>query len=149
MQQRNLMARIRNAEKVADTALVLAKTETKFSPDCTCWPDNERPFFGSAVMREIAAQVECPLHGKRSFSPAYHLYAAKWFREKQQQYLSCRSQQYQKAWNASFTPELWPAEEEESSDGEIFLSLKTEPGFSLAARLLEGPSQPDRARGSA
>ena len=34
------------------------------------------------------------------------------------------SEQYRKAWFASFPPELWPAEEEESEEGRIFLKLK-------------------------
>src|SRR5437588_9021337 len=129
MHSRTLLVRVERAEQ-------LAKTKTNFSPDCTCWPDNEPPFFGFAVMREIAAQVECPVHGKRSFTPLRHLYAAKWLRERQQQYLSLRSPQCQEAWNASFPPELWPAEEEESADGEIFLRLKD------GTRLLACESRP-------
>jgi hypothetical protein len=117
MYSRTLLARVERAEQ-------LAKTKTKFSPDCICWPENELPFFGFNVEREIAAGVECPVHGKRSFWRLCHLYIPKWLRENQQKRLSRRSPQYQKAWNASFPPELWPAEEEETKNGDIFLRLK-------------------------
>jgi len=117
MHSRTLVARIERAEQVA-------KTKTQFSPDCICWPESERPFFGFDIEREIATQVKCPVHGKRSFWLVYHLYIPKWLREKQKERFSRRTPQYQKAWNASFPPELWPAEEEETKDGEIFLRLK-------------------------
>jgi hypothetical protein len=117
MHSRMLLARIERAEQ-------LAKTSTKFSPDCICWPENELPFFGFGIEWEIAAGVECPVHGKRSFWRVLHLYIPKWRRENQQKQLPRRSPQYQKAWNASFPPELWPAEEEETESGDIFLRLK-------------------------
>jgi hypothetical protein len=117
MHSRTLLARIERAEQ-------LTKMKTKFSPDCICWPENEYPFFGFDIEREIAARVECPVHSKRSFWRVYHLYIPKWLREKEPARLLRRSPQYQKAWNASFPPELWPAEEEQSGDGEIFLRLK-------------------------
>jgi hypothetical protein len=41
------------------------------------------------------------------------------------------SEQYRKAWFARFPPELWPAEEEETEHGTIFLKLKD--GSSLLA----------------
>ena len=112
-----LLARVERAEQ-------FATTKTKFSSDCICWPENELPFFGFDIEREIAVGVECPVHGKRRFWRLYHLYIPKWFREKRQERLSRRSQQYQKAWNASFPAELWPAEEEETANGEIFLRLQ-------------------------
>ena len=116
MYSRTLLARIERAEQ-------LAKATMKFSADCICWPENELPFFGFDIEREIATRLECPVHGKRSFWCVFHLYIPKWHREKQQERLSRRSPQYQKAWNASFPPELWPVEEE-TADGEIFLRLK-------------------------
>src|SRR6266576_3348485 len=76
MHSRTLLARVERAEQ-------LAEAKTKFSPDCICWPENEFPFFGFDIEREIAAQVECPVHGERSFWRVYHLYIPKWFREKE------------------------------------------------------------------
>jgi len=49
---------------------------------------------------------------------------AKWRREKQIKYrLSRLDAQYHKAWNASFPPELWPAEEI-LVEGKTWLRLK-------------------------
>ena len=117
MHSRALLARVERAEQ-------LAEAKTKFSPECICWPENEFPFFGFDIEREIAALVECPVHGERSFWRVYHLYIPKWFREKEPERRLRRSSQYQKAWNASFPTELWPAQEEPTADGEIFLRLK-------------------------
>jgi len=64
------------------------------------------------------------VQGQR-FTPLIHTYVAKWLREKLWERLSTfHSEQYRKAWFASFPPELWPAEEEESEEGRIFLKLK-------------------------
>jgi hypothetical protein len=50
---------------------------------------------------------------------------AEWLREKLWKLLdSHHSQQYRKAWFASFPPEFWPAEEVISENGVLFLKLK-------------------------
>ena len=54
MQQRNLLARIENAEKIADAAL-----GQTFSGGCICFPKNEPPFFGQLSEEEIATKVKC------------------------------------------------------------------------------------------
>ena len=95
-----------------------------FSPACICFPQNEHPGFGFPIEREIAGRVRCPQHGER-FTPQFHLYVPKWLREKYAKRLTTfHSEQYRKAWFASFPPELWPAEEEETETGKIFLKLK-------------------------
>jgi hypothetical protein len=71
---------------------------------------------------EIAARVKCPIHGDRSRTWSF-LYAAKWYREREKIRRERLSPQFQKAWLASFPPDLWPAEEEETADG-IYLRLK-------------------------
>jgi hypothetical protein len=120
MHQRNLIARIENAERVADATL-----GHTYSGGCICFPKNEAPFFGLLIEEQIAAEVKCPLHGERFKTPRFHVYVACWLREKLWKLLySHHSEQYRKAWNASFPPELWPAEEELSGNGEIFLRLK-------------------------
>ncbi len=92
--------------------------------DCICFPDQERPSFGFPIEMEIAGKVKCPLHGEQ-FTPLFHLYVAKWFRETRWKHLwTGHSEQYRKAWFARFPPELWPAEEEETEEGKIFLKLK-------------------------
>ena len=100
-----------------------AKPESEFLPDCICFPAKEPPFFGFPIEREIAARVKCPLHGER-FVLRPHIYAAKWRRQGEKMRRERLSPQYHKAWNVSFPPELWPAEEEETGDGAILLKLK-------------------------
>lgn len=118
MHQRNLLARIENAEKVADSTLGLS-----YAGGCICFPKNEPPFFGLPVEEQVAAKIKCPLHGDR-FKPRYFVYVAKWLREKLWEHLySYHTEQYRKAWFASFPPELWPAEEDETG-GPCCLKLK-------------------------
>jgi hypothetical protein len=72
----------------------------------------------------MLTRVKCPLHGER-FKPMFRLYVAKWLRVKQAQHLwTHHSEQYRKAWFASFPADLWPAEEEETEDGRTLLRLK-------------------------
>lgn len=125
MHSQTLLARVERAEQ-------LVNTKAKFSPDCICWPENEHPFFGFDIEREIAAEVKCPIHGERTTLIFQRLYLPDWRRERETIRRPLLSPQYQKAWNASFPPELWPAEEEETRDGEIFLRLKD--GTRLLAR---------------
>jgi hypothetical protein len=113
----NLARRIRHIEEAA-------KAQHKFAGDCICFPENEWPFFNFPVEQELAGKVKCPLHGERLKS-LIHIYVPKWHRDKQEQLLwAIHSEQYRKAWFAGFPRELWPAAEEESEDGTIFLNLK-------------------------
>ena len=117
MLRRALVARIERAE-------LAAKAEHRFSSECICFPENEPPFFAFEIELEMLARVKCPLHGER-FTPRFHIYVAKWLRAKQPQLIwTHHSEQYRKAWFASFPPNLWPAEEEEDSSGQIHLRLK-------------------------
>jgi hypothetical protein len=104
MRKRTLLARIERVEQ-------LAKVKTKFSPGCVCFPDKEPPFFGFSIEEAIAAKVTCPIHGKRTYLRFLRLYLPAWRRENEKIQRSRLSPQYQKAWNASFPPHLWPAEE--------------------------------------
>ena len=115
MHQRNLLARIENAEKVADAAL-----GQTFCGGCICFPKNETPFFGQLSEEEIATKVKCPLHGERFTAPRYYIYVAKWLREKLPKLLWDRhSEQYRKAWFATFPQELWPTEENGSENRSV------------------------------
>jgi hypothetical protein len=91
--------------------------------DCICFPEKEQPFFCFPWEEDVAAKVKCPLHGDRFPQPVYVIYVSKWRREKEPARRQRLSPQYQKAWNASFPPELWPAEEE-MEGGKLFLRLK-------------------------
>jgi hypothetical protein len=114
---RNVIQRIERAEEAL-------KEKSLFSSDCICFPEKERPSFGFPIEMEIADRVKCPLHGQR-FVPMFHIYVPIWLREKHRENLATyHSEQFRKAWFASFLPELWPATEEETEDGKIFLKLK-------------------------
>jgi hypothetical protein len=92
--------------------------------DCICFPTNEPPFCGTPMELEIAAKVQCPLHGDR-FPPQFFVYVSGWLRAKIWKHLwSHHTEQYRKAWFASFPPSLWPAEKEVTEDGRVFLRLK-------------------------
>jgi hypothetical protein len=117
MRARNLIQRIERAEEGL-------KAQSFFSADCICFPEAEPPSFGFPIDMEIADGVKCPLHGQR-FVPIFHIYVPIWLREKLWKRLSTdHSEQFRKAWFASFPPELWPAQEEETETGEIYLKLK-------------------------
>lgn len=104
--------------------LQVARAGGQLTSDCICFPEDEQPSFGFAIEMEVASKVKCPVHGARS-KPSFHLYVAKRFREQLWKDLwTHHSDQYRKAWYARFPPELWPAQEEETEDGAIFLKLK-------------------------
>jgi hypothetical protein len=108
MQTGNLVTRIKRAEQAA-------KAQAKFSSECICFPPKEPPRVGFPIEEEIAARVKCPLHEERFKTPQFHIYVPKWLREKLWKVLySQHSEQYRKAWFASFPPDLWPAEEDET-----------------------------------
>jgi hypothetical protein len=116
MPAQRLLQRLERAESAA-------KSQFRFSTDCICFPENEPPFFGFPIEAEIAARVQCPLHGNR-FRPMGHLYVSKWRRKSEEIRRQRLSAQYHKAWLASFPSDLWPAEEVETDDGRIFLKLQ-------------------------
>jgi hypothetical protein len=117
MLNRTLQNRIERAEQAA-------KEQSKFSSECICFPQNEQPFFGFPLKEQIAAKVKCPHHGDR-FRLIFHIYVPKWGRDNEKKVRWFRlSEQYHKAWHASFPPDLWPGEEEETADGRTLLRLK-------------------------
>src|ERR1035438_3845897 len=52
MPSRALLTRIERLERAM-------KTKTMYGPDCICFPTDEIPFFGLAIMEEMAACLEC------------------------------------------------------------------------------------------
>jgi hypothetical protein len=103
MAARSLLKRIERIEQAG-------KAQGNFSSDCICFPAKEEPAFCWPIEKEIAASVKCPLHGDRFVSRMF-IYVCKWAREKRHVLFERRSEQYRKAWLASFPSKLWPAEE--------------------------------------
>jgi hypothetical protein len=119
MPSSTFLARIERAERAAR-----AKTGQEYQADCICFPEKEQPFFGLPIELEIASKMNCPLHGERFKPQPFLVYVARWLREKLWKHLwSQHSEQYRKAWFASFPPELWPADEV-LVDGKAVLRLK-------------------------
>jgi hypothetical protein len=115
MTTQNQRGRIKKAE--------LAAERHRFSQVCICFPQKEQPRFPFPIMQEIAARIECPLHGER-FTPQGSIYTSKWRRENLWISLEdFHSKQYLKAWCVSFPSDLWPAEEVRIGD-KIQLRLK-------------------------
>jgi hypothetical protein len=100
----------------------LARKKGKAGSDCICFPENEQPFFGFPIEEKLADEVKCPLHGER-FMHFFRLYVPGWRRESERKRWAGRSEQFRKAWLASFPNELWPAAEE-VVDGKQMLRLK-------------------------
>jgi hypothetical protein len=115
MLRKSLITRIERLEQAA-------RAQSRFSADCLCFPANEQPFFGFPIEEKIAAELKCPLHGER-FMHFFRLYVPPWRRESEKKRWPRLSQQYHKAWFASFPSELWPAEEQ-TDGGKVFLKLK-------------------------
>lgn len=71
--------------------------------ECICFPPDEQPDFRTNEDEERAVKVECPLHGKR-FEPRPHFYIPAWHWEREVKLRWPRlSQQYHKAFKASFS----------------------------------------------
>jgi hypothetical protein len=115
MLKKSLITRIERAEEAA-------RAQSKHFADCICFPANEQPFFDFPIEEKIAAAVRCPLHGER-FMRFFRIYVPGWRRESEKKRWPGLSQQYHKAWFATFPPELWPGQEE-LVDGKVALRLK-------------------------
>jgi len=120
MLTRDLLKRI---EKIERRSKEIAEAHSMYSLECICFPENEPPYFGFPIEQEIAFRVKCPLHGNRWKWTFHRLYVSKWLREAFERKRETLSPQHRKAWAASFPPNLWPAEEEETEEG-IYLRLK-------------------------
>jgi hypothetical protein len=108
---------------------------------CICFPETEAPFFGFPIHGEVAFAVKCPLHGDRFKWPCFFMYVSKWVRVNIWDHMKANhSSQYQTAWNASFPPELWPAEEV-LAESRIVLRLKDGTILALGKVAKEGKRQ--------
>jgi hypothetical protein len=122
--RQDLTSRIARAEEAA-------KAQSRFSTQCICFPENEPPFFNWPVEQEIAARVKCPLHGDRFKAVKFFVYVSQWLREKQPILMQTHhSEQYRKAWDAGFPPNLWSAQEVLSDE---LATLRLKDGTALSA----------------
>src|SRR5207244_11044623 len=100
-----------------------ARAHAKFLAECICFPEKEPACVVFPIEEELILKLPCRVHGQRR-KPYGHLYMAPGLRQQRWQDLWTRkSEQYRKAWLATFPPRLWPGVEEEI-EGEIFLRLK-------------------------
>jgi hypothetical protein len=117
MSSRMLQNRIERAERVF-------QSKQAFAQECICFPAHERPFFADKSELDMLMALKCPIHGQRFIPPRYQVYVSKWLREKKSQLLwTHHSEQYRKAWFATFPPTLWPAQELIEHES-VFLKLK-------------------------
>jgi hypothetical protein len=93
--------------------------------DCICFPPDEPPCLELQAEREAAKAVLCPLHGARfsEFAPSIYR-SIRRPPHLEPEYWSWRSLQYQKAIEASFPPDRWPATEAVDPDGTVRFVLK-------------------------
>jgi hypothetical protein len=117
MTKKSLLKRIEHLE-------MTVKARSWHPESCTCFPRDETPFFGFPIEGAIAFGVKCPLHGDRFHHESFFIFVPTWRRKNEVARRLRLSSQYRKAWDAGFPLNLWPAEEEETEDGKIFLKLK-------------------------
>lgn len=142
-----LHARLERAES---SLTELIKQRSLYSADCICFPTDDPPRFHSSKEQEIALAVKCPIHGQR-FETQMGLdrFFAFWMITSRFTVFVSRSEQYRRAWAASFPD--WPHREEDDEnvyivfpDGSKYLAWRKEnpfKRFDLRVRI-KGPDQP-------
>jgi len=104
--------------------------QPKDSTGCSCFPPDERPFFLYEPVHVIAAGVKCLIHGNRfdQLQPLRFLFIGDWKREVEVGISwPMASEQYRRAWNASFPSGSWAVEEIEIA-GRTWLLPRSETG---------------------
>lgn len=122
-----------------------AKLVCTYGPECICYPKGSTPWVAFFIQYEIAFYVKCPAHGDR-FSwddVGMFVYRVKWFREKMHsrtldgcpglgffsKYPRKVTEQFRKAYLASFPRDLWTAEEEgKTEEGYLKTYLRLQDG---------------------
>ena len=101
----------RALSKRIDRLEEIVEAYSKFGSGCTCFPGPAPPFFVFPVFEAIAFKIKCPLHGDR-FQLYPRLFTPDWLREREiKKGWPRRTEQYLKAWNASFPRDLWTIQE--------------------------------------
>lgn len=102
-------------ERAEHKSTQLIKQRSLYSADCLCFPKDDPPRFFSSQEQEIAFAVQCPIHGQR-FEPhkgVDYCWSAWILRSRFTVYVN-RSEQYRRAWAASFPN--WPHREEDDEN---------------------------------
>jgi len=89
---------------------------------CICFPLSEPPRFFYPEEQEIASRVKCPMHEERfqREMPSLFVYVPLWLLKRRYQVYLDQSEQYRRAWEASFPD--WPTREED--DDNVYLVFK-------------------------
>jgi hypothetical protein len=132
-----------------------ARIRSRLDPKCICYPEGTVPWVGFPILEWIAFLVKCPLHGDRFKPGGFFLYVSKWMRENQHRLILNRlsyyifskrsrqvSEQYRKAYLASFPSDLWPGQEEDEKaeyGPKIFLRLKDGTRFQVCKHHFSKP----------
>ena len=102
--QAKLLKRIERLE-------LATKSSMNSSVECICFPRHRSPFFFYCGVEEIAFRVKCRIHGDR-FVTASSSFMDDLHREFEVGRLwHVDTEQYRKAWNASFSAGSWPVEQ--------------------------------------
>ena len=74
-----------------------------FSTHRVSFPETQPPLYGFGLEFLLLKRLKCPLHGERSirFNP---IFVSQWVREKIPRFVQRQSEQYRKAWFATFLP---------------------------------------------
>lgn len=87
----------------------------RMSATCICFPKSEPPRFWYPKEQEIASRVKCPIHGERfERREHFHCYPPLWLLQKRYTTYISLSEQYRRAWAASFPH--WPHRQEDDEN---------------------------------
>ena len=102
----------RRLEELSHGVDHLIKKRCGISSACICFPESEQPRFFHEKEQEIASRLKCPIHGERFYRlQQFWVYQPLWLRTSRYLNHFSLSEQYQRAWTATFP--YWPTKEED------------------------------------
>jgi hypothetical protein len=111
----------RRLGKLNDQVDHLIAARGRMSSDCICFPLSEPPRFFYPEEQEIASRVKCLIHGDRfQRREKVARFFSMWMLERRYQSYLLQSEQYRRAWEASFHD--WPTKDED--DDNVYLLFK-------------------------
>jgi hypothetical protein len=94
MRTRTLVARIERAEQAA-------KAQSKVSPECICFPENEKPSFVFPVLEDMAIRLLCPTPQPTSWLRPFLVGGFPFWRSHHARATSSQEQRGLQAWRLS------------------------------------------------